>query len=974
MYICNAGGRPKGASRSFYKYNNEIMKKLLLVLFTFISLNVFAQLQIKEGSFKHIPNGVIEDKGEYVDSKGSPMALIKISTENINEQERLRLVFEVNKQAQIIKKPKTGQIWVYLSAEASDYLKIKHETYGECKLEFKEKLCEYCVYDVSVQYIPKEYVTEVKPVKENKAHLIIKTDQPNALIYIDGEPVGTHEVSELLVVGTTHDWKIECDMYHTEYGTLTINSRLEIVKKLRPAYGYIYVKTTPETGASVFVDGKYVGVSPCKTDKLSSGTHNVRVVKDLYKMTEKSYVVTDDQTTNVNIEMEVNYVAVTIKTESQSDIYVDDVYKGRGVWNGRLPDGSHVFEARKNNHKTSSKSVELVIGKDKTINIDAPTPINGILEISSDPMGAKIFIDGKSYGNTPNYLDVLIGQHELKLVMDGCVELKKKITIEEGKVLKLNEELQTGGTVYFDNSSYGVDKHQVSTSPVYGSVNIKTFPKDVSVYIDGEYYGKTPCNVKSLLVGNHEIMLTKHGYVELKKNIYVEKNQTYELSETLQEGKKIKIESDKIGDMVYIDKQHVGSTPVSISLAYGIHTIKIQRGQYSMEETFDVQSETSIISLIFGKKVKVISDKVGDVVFIDGAEMGLTPCELKMTYGSHNIEIVRGSYRHKETYNLERSSNVNEIRFTLGEEVVINTAEKGDKIYVDGEYVGKSPYKGYMFYGIRKIKIKRDNEVVEKQINVTKGYGQNVFYLYMGQKIKFESSKKRTVLFVDGDRVGRTPLEIDVPYGNHVFRVRRFNKWETRKEYIYPDKSIITFNPKRENLRGFIDNGVRFFTVNASSSYTNQLSYGISWGSFRKVGWYMSVMTNFDMIDSKYYTGLNQFIPPYFNDDYIGDYQIDENISFDSRLSAAAGLMFKICGPVYLKTGVAYGFYSKYYSTTDNIWVKSPYESFEDLMLNMGLQFNMKRLVISAEVLTTKDVNSIMEFKVGIGYGWKKRK
>lgn len=950
-----------------------IMKKLLLVLFTFISLNVFAQLQIKNGSFKYNPYGVIEDKAEYVDSKGSPMALIKVSTENITEQERLKLEFEVNKQAQIIKKTKTGQMWIYLSAESADYLYIKHDTYGECKLEFTEKLCDYCVYDVTIQYIPKKYMTEDKPVKEKKAHLIIKTDQPNSLIYIDGEPVGMHEASELLVVGTTHDWRIECDMYYPESGTLTINSRLEIVKKLRPAYGYINVKTTPETGASVFVDGKYVGISPCKTDKLNSGMHKVRVVKDMYKMTEKSFMVNDGQTTNVNIDMDINYVEVTIKTESQSDIYVDDTYKGKGVWNGRLTDGMHIIEARKHNHKTSRQNVELIIGKDKTINIDDPAPINGILDIASTPMGAKIFIDGKSYGSTPNYLDVLIGEHELKLVKDGCVEFRKTITIEEGKVLKLNEELKTGGAVYFENSSYGVDKHLASTSPVYGSVNIKTLPKDVSVYIDGEYYGKTPCMVKALLVGNHDVMLVKHGYVESKKTIYVEKNQIYEMRETLQEGKKIKIESDKTGDKVYVDGQYVGITPVSLSLTYGIHKIKIQRGQDSTEETFDVQSGgSSVIKLIFGKKVKIISDKYGDVVYVDGVETGLTPCEIKMSFGSHNIEIERGVHKHKETYNLERNSNVQEIRFTLGEEVVINTTEDGDKIYVDGEYVGKSPYKGYMYYGNRRIKIKRDEVEIEKQIEVTKGYGQNVFDLCMGQMIKFESAKKRTLLFVDGKRMGRMPLELDIPNGNHVFRVRKFNKWETRKEYIYPGISNITFNPQKENLKGFIDNGVRFISVNASSTYSNQLSYGISWGSYRKVGWYMSVMTNFDIVDSVYYTGINQFMPPYLNNDYYD--QIDESRSIDSRLSAAAGLMFKICGPVYLKTGVAYGFYSKYYATSDNRWVKSSYESFEDLMLNMGLQFNMKRLVISAEVFTTKDVNSIMEFKVGLGYAWKKRK
>lgn len=974
MYICNAGGVPKGASRSFYKYNNEIMKKLLLVLFILISLNGFAQLQFKKGSFKHVPNGVIEDKAEFVDSQGSPMALIKISTENIIEQERLRLEFEVNKQAQMIIKKKTGQMWIYLSAETAEYLKVKHNSYGECKIELDD-LCDYCVYDLTLQYIPKEYVTETKPVNEKKAHLVIKTDQPDALIYIDGEPVGTHEISKLLVVGSTHNWRIECDLHHPESGTLTINSKLEIVKKLRPAYGYINVKTSPESGASVFVDGKYVGISPCRTDKINSGSHVVRVVKDMYKMTEKTFMVTDGQVINANIDMDVNYVEVTIKTDLQSDIYVDDAYKGKGVWNGRLLEGSHVFEARKNNHKTSRQNIDLVKGKEKTINIDAPSPINGILDISSNPMGARIFIDGKSYGNTPNYLDVLIGSHELKLVKEGCVELRKTISIEEGKVLKLNEELQAGNTVYFDNSTIGIDKHVIATSPVYGSANIKTVPKDASVYIDGQYYGKTPCTVKALLVGNHEIMLTKHGYIESKKSITIEKNQTYELTETLHEGKNIKIESDKSGDMVYVDRQYVGLTPLSVPLTLGMHMIKIQRGQDSTEEAFDVQSGGSnSIKLLLGKKVKILSDRFGDVVYIDGSEKGLTPCELKMSYGNHNIEILRGNYKHKENYTLERNDNVYEIKFVLGEEVVINTTEKGDKIYVDGEYVGKSPYKGYMFYGKRNIKIKREKETVEKQIEVTKGYGQNVFDLFMGQLIKFESARKKTLLFVDGKRIGRTPLELDVPYGNHVFRVRKFNKWETRKEFIYPDKSIITFNPQKENLKGFIDNGVRFITVNASSSYTNQLSYGISWGSFRKVGWYMSVMTNFDMIDSKYYTGLNQFMPPYFNDDYIGDYQIDENISFDSRLSAAAGLMFKICGPVYLKTGVAYGFYSKYYYTTDNKWVRSQYESFEDLMLNMGLQFNMKRLVISAEVLTTKDVNSIMEFKVGIGYAWKKRK
>ena len=84
------------------------MKRILLVIFTLISLNAFSQLQVKEDSFRYLPGGVIEDKQEYTDGNDLPMALIKISTENISEQERMRLVFTGNRATQIIKKPKTG--------------------------------------------------------------------------------------------------------------------------------------------------------------------------------------------------------------------------------------------------------------------------------------------------------------------------------------------------------------------------------------------------------------------------------------------------------------------------------------------------------------------------------------------------------------------------------------------------------------------------------------------------------------------------------------------------------------------------------------------------------------------------------------------------------------------------------------------------------------------------------------------------
>ena len=424
------------------------MKRILLVLFTLISLNAFSQLQVKEGSFKYVPGGVIDNKEEYTDGNDLPMALIKISTENIPEQERMRLVFVGNRATQIIKKPRTGSMWIYISADAATFIDIRHPDYGTYKYYLPEELCDYCVYEMVLQYIPIVPVAANEPAKIQKTYFIVQADQTDALVYIDGEMLGAKEARKLVDVGTTHTYKIECKLYYEESGSVTINDKTIVNKTLRPAFGYLNISSSPEQGANVWVDGDLIGVTPIKTDKLASGTYTVRVAKDMYKMKEQSFTVTDGQTTNVTLDMFANFVNVTINTDSQSDIYVDEEYKGKGKWTGRLSDGAHIFEARKSNHKTSVKSLELVLGETKTITLDAPTPINGNIDVDSSPMGATIYIDGKNYGETPNYIsDILIGEHELKLTKQGCTEIKKTITIKEDETLTINEKLQISNEV-----------------------------------------------------------------------------------------------------------------------------------------------------------------------------------------------------------------------------------------------------------------------------------------------------------------------------------------------------------------------------------------------------------------------------------------------------------------------------------------------------------------------------------------------
>ena len=464
------------------------MKKVLLFIFALISINLFSQIQVKENSFRKIDGYVMLDKKDHYDDNDNPMSLIKITTENISSEQRAKFYFKGNLETYFDKHlQEDGQLYLYISAVAP-FMEIIHPDYGKTEYHFPFDLCEFCGYEMVVQYVPLVPIVTQESSKPKKTYLIVKSDQTDARIYIDDELVNTHEASKTVDIGSTHTYKIECNLYHTESGSVTVNNRTEIDKKLRPAFGYINISTIPEQGAKAFVDGDYVGLTPIKTDKIRSGSHTVMVMKDMYKMKEQSYNVTDGQTTNATLNMDANFVTVTLTVGIGADIYVDEEYKGKEKWSGRLPDGAHIFEARKENHKKSVKTVNLVLGKNEAIALDAPTPINGEIDINTTPMGASIYIDGKHYGETPNYIsDILIGSHELKLTKQGCSEIKKTITIKEGETLSVNEKLQTGKEISISTDQYG-DK----------------------IYVDGNYVGISPIT-STLSYGTHIIKAERNG-------------------------------------------------------------------------------------------------------------------------------------------------------------------------------------------------------------------------------------------------------------------------------------------------------------------------------------------------------------------------------------------------------------------------------------------------------------------------------
>ncbi len=415
------------------------MKKLLLILFVFISLNVFGQIKVKEDSFKKIDGYVMLNKYEHTDVNNAPMALIKISTENINAEQRRKFTFKGNLATFFDVHFEPGEIYLYVSAAAATFIEIIHDDFGKTEFTLPYDLCEFCGYEMVIVRPNVDY-DNMPQIN----YLVINADQDNAAIYIDGNYVGDKEASRSFEIGSKHTWKIDCKLYHSESGEVTITSgdAIEISKTLRPAYGYINVTTNPEMNAVVFIDNERVGTTPYKSDKMPSGTYSVRIVKEMYDAVENTFIIEDGATTLAEMSLSAGFMKLTVKADPDSDIYIDSEYKGKGEWNGEVLFGTHYLEARKENHKPAVMKVELDKNSTGEIVLENPRPITGHIDINTSPMKADIYLDGKHYGTTPKVIsNIIIGEHKLKLEKDGYVALEKDIVVEEGEMLSLNEKL-----------------------------------------------------------------------------------------------------------------------------------------------------------------------------------------------------------------------------------------------------------------------------------------------------------------------------------------------------------------------------------------------------------------------------------------------------------------------------------------------------------------------------------------------------
>ncbi len=176
---------------------------------------------------------------------------------------------------------------------------------------------------------------------------------------------------------------------------------------------------------------------------LPFGTYSYRVAAENYYSSEGSFTLNNQTENHVeDVVLRANFATVTLNVDADADIYVDGERRGTRSWTGALKAGSHQVECRQDKHRSTTHNIIVSENESPTISLTPPTPITGILAITSNPLGASLEIDGKNYGQTPkNVTNLLIGQHSVQLIRKNNKSKAQVVEIFENQTTNLQVDL-----------------------------------------------------------------------------------------------------------------------------------------------------------------------------------------------------------------------------------------------------------------------------------------------------------------------------------------------------------------------------------------------------------------------------------------------------------------------------------------------------------------------------------------------------
>jgi hypothetical protein len=363
-----------------------------------------------------------------------------------------------------------------------------------------------------------------RPAADQAAAVRVTTDPPDAFVSLDsGASRTAPHTFEGLAAGT-HVLTATRDGYADARRSVSLlaGQQATVDIRLTPLLGLVLIHSAPQ-GADITMNGAYRGRTPLFIPDFPLGSHRLNFSLQGFGDREIELNVRDRTPVRVDVELATQSARLIIDSRpSGAAVTIDGVPRGATPCTLEHLAGQTVrLELALNRHETYVESISLAAGQTYEI---APTlsPLPASLRATSEPQGAKVFVDGDLRGETPLTLsDLRPGPYRLRMEATGFEPDERAIDLRPAEQSIQHAQLARNS----------------------GTLVIVTVPPEVDVYVNGELKGKTqpspsglasaPLTIDFIPQGDHTLQLSRRGYAYRPRPFRIESDKIIQLHEQL---------------------------------------------------------------------------------------------------------------------------------------------------------------------------------------------------------------------------------------------------------------------------------------------------------------------------------------------------------------------------------------------------------------------------------------------------------
>jgi eukaryotic-like serine/threonine-protein kinase len=138
----------------------------------------------------------------------------------------------------------------------------------------------------------------------------------------------------------------------------------------------------------------------------------------------------------------------------------------------------------------------------------------GRLLVRSTPAGARVFVDGREVGPTPQTVrDLPPGTHLVRIVRDGYTTEERRVAITAAQPAQsISVELARPPAAVDRVATAPAPSTPATVGRFMGALVVDSRPSGARVFVDGKAAGTTPLEVGSVDAGSHALRLELDGY------------------------------------------------------------------------------------------------------------------------------------------------------------------------------------------------------------------------------------------------------------------------------------------------------------------------------------------------------------------------------------------------------------------------------------------------------------------------------